>query len=58
MVKLERADFLKSKMTYHNQVANTDKERGVMMTIEEILSGESKNVEFKENLSEKSITKS
>ena len=30
-------------------------ERGVMMTIEEILAGESKNVEFKENLLEKSI---
>ncbi len=30
-------------------------ERGVMMTIEEILAGESKNVEFKENLPEKSI---
>ena len=29
-----------------------------MMTIEEIFSGESKNVEVKENLSEKSITKS
>ena len=28
---------------------------GVMMTIEEILAGESKNVEFKENLPEKSI---
>ena len=36
-------------------MANTDKERGVMMTIEEILAGESKNVEFKENLPEKSI---
>jgi len=36
-------------------VANTDKERGVMMTIEEILAGESKNVEFKESLPEKSI---
>ena len=31
------------------------RERGVMMTIEEILAGESKNVEFKENLPEKSI---
>ena len=30
-------------------------ERGVMMTIEEILAGESKNVEFKESLPEKSI---
>ena len=30
-------------------------ERGVTMTIEEILAGESKNVEFKENLPEKSI---
>ena len=36
-------------------MANTDKERGVMMTIEEILAGESKNVEFKESLPEKSI---
>ena len=31
------------------------RERGVTMTIEEILAGESKNVEFKENLPEKSI---
>lgn len=31
------------------------KERGVIMTIEEILAGESKNVEFKENLPERSI---
>ena len=31
------------------------RERGVMMTIEGILAGESKNVEFKENLPEKSI---
>ena len=31
------------------------RERGVIMTIEEILTGESKNVEFKENLPEKSI---
>ena len=32
-----------------------NRKRGVMMTIEEILAGESKNVEFKENLPEKSI---
>ena len=31
------------------------RKRGVTMTIEEILAGESKNVEFKENLPEKSI---
>ena len=31
------------------------RERGVTMTIEEILAGESKNVEFKETLPEKSI---
>ena len=34
---------------------NIHGKRGVMMTIEEILTGESKNVEFKENLPEKSI---
>ena len=32
-----------------------NRKRGVMMTIEEILAGESKNVEFKENVPEKSI---
>ena len=31
------------------------RERGVTMTIEEILAGESKDVEFKENLPEKSL---
>ena len=34
---------------------NVEWERGAMMTLEEILAGESKNVEFKENLPEKSI---
>ena len=34
---------------------NVEWERGAIMTIEEILAGESKNVEFKENLPEKSI---
>ena len=40
---------------FKKKAANNVKKRGVMMTIEEILAGESKNVEFKENLSEKSI---
>ena len=34
---------------------NVEWERGAIMTLEEILAGESKNVEFKENLPEKSI---
>ena len=34
---------------------NVEWERGAIMILEEILAGESKNVEFKENLPEKSI---
>ena len=34
---------------------NVEWERGAIMTLEEIFAGESKNVEFKENLPEKSI---
>ena len=36
-------------------IQNITIEREVLMTIEEILAGKSKNVEFKENLPERSI---
>lgn len=62
-------EFLTNKSVYHlhgdysvltdsenpETVQGFNRKRGVIMTIGEILAGESKNVEFKENLPEKSI---
>lgn len=54
LLKKNHANF-RDVLTKIKVPANFHRERGIIMTIEEILAGESKNVEFKENLPEKSI---